>query len=166
MKPWCRRRRSGLLIAFVDVASLLAGLCVALPVAAAEWVLVAEDGTVQVFTDKSGLAREGRYLRAWFRWDYSSPQTTMEGKYFLSFKALKHFDCALRQSSVRQVVLYTEGKGQGVVVDSAIFPPDDVNAHMQAVVAQTVAEAELDYVCKNAPGAKPAPQEPKAAPQK
>ena len=147
MKRGCGRRGSGLLIGVV-------GLCVAPPVAAAEWVLVGETELAQMFVDESSLTQQGRYVHAWFRWDYSSPQTTTEGKYFLSFKALKHFDCALRQSSARQVVLYTEGNGQGVVVDSAIFPPDDVNAHMQAVVPQTVGEAELDYVCKNAPGAK------------
>lgn len=116
-----------------------------------------ETELAQMFVDESSLTQQGRYVHAWFRWDYSSPQTTPDGKHFLSDKTLKYFDCALRQSGIRQIVAYADENGRGNVVHSVTFRPDDMRAHMQDVVPETAGETQLNYVCKNAPRPKAAP---------
>ena len=115
MKPWWRRRTSVPLIALV-------GLCVALPVAAAEWVLLSSEETHVTFVDKASITVRDPYVQGWFMFDYSVPQTAPNGSHYLSAKMLWSFDCGLRQLFPRQAVYYASNRGAGTSVHS-FAPP-------------------------------------------
>jgi hypothetical protein len=147
MKRWCW-------------IALVLGLCVALPAAAAEWVLVAGNDTVQVFVDKSSIALRGQYFQAWSMEDYLSPQTTRDGgKPYLSTKVLAHYDCQSRRRMMLHLVDYAQSQGAGSVVESFTASLEQTSGQMHDVDPDTFGEAQLNYVCKNAP-------KPKAAPPK
>ena len=130
----------------------LVALSVALPVAATEWapVRISTDSE-HVWVDRSSIVWHTSYVRAWFLWDFSAPQTTSKRKSFVSMKLLSYFNCSLRQLSSRQVLYYDQPHGIGQPVESYAYMFEQVKLSMQDVVPDTSGEQILNYVCKNAP---------------
>jgi hypothetical protein len=135
----------------------------AIPPAAAEWVLLAPFEDYRVLVDAASIVSSGPYVQSWFRWDFSFAQTAPNAQRYLSLVALVYFDCVRRQTGTGQMIFYKGANGTGEPIDVLAATPLHVKEHMHNVVPGTLGEAQLTYACDNAP--KPeAPPTPKEAP--
>lgn len=115
---------------------------------ASDWQLVSGDQTLKTYVDTESLAHRGRYVKAWFLWDYASVQ---KGEYFpsnqfQSRKTLWYISCSEKTFAQIQALTYTGNAGAGKVVTSDAFPVDA--AQFEDVVPDSIGETLVNYVCK------------------
>jgi len=113
----------------------------------ADWVYVGEraDGRAQVYIDAKSLEREGNVIWAWVKWNYPVPQQG-EGFSYQSKRGREGFNCATQQKAIRSMTYFEEANlGRNVT-----FRMDQPMQWLE-VAPETIAEAELKFVCEHAP---------------
>ena len=120
---------------------------------AADWHVVTKIEEATVYVDAQGIVLKDKLRRAWDRWNYAEDQAGFPDSGIRTFKASKHlafYNCEEKTFAVAQVV-YLDEKGKSVGQINL-----DVNpASFSVVVPDSVAEAQLRFVCAAKPGAKP-----------
>jgi hypothetical protein len=139
-------------------AALALGLSIlAAPTAwAAGWVSVAKSDRVEVFVDTGSLSRNGDVTSAITKENYVEAQpAAKKGKTYLSARNDYRIDCAQRKLAYRANKVFAGADLSGEIVQKATS--SDKNLKWMEAPEGTVFGELLDYACKNAPVAAPAP---------
>lgn len=115
---------------------------------ASDWVSVGTSANVEMFLDLESVSRvDGAHHKAWARYDYYSPQKTVEfnPKQYMSIKELDYFQCAEKQSAIAQVIMYAGTKGSGETVGSRSYSPSMLN--YEEVAPDSLGEVLLKSAC-------------------
>lgn len=108
---------------------------------AADWVLVGINKAAEVHVDKSSVAKEGKYRKAWTQWVYYQHQTHAKGK-FNTTKTLAYFSCKERKGTITSVYHYYVGD----IVSETVG--DLSGAQFFDVIPDSMNEAMFKYVCE------------------
>ena len=114
-----------------------------------EWEFLGSQKGIDVYIDKTSIAHNKHYLKAWFRWDYQGKNTlpTYPHTEFMSAKSLEYFDCEDETRANVQLIFYSGQSGSGEPVSSFISSP--TKAQFAKVLPESLEEASLDYACDN-----------------
>lgn len=114
---------------------------------ASKWRPIGTIKDGRVYIDAASIIHRGRYIQAWFLWDYSTDQT--EGSYpfkkFRSVKVLWYINCVEHAYVPIQEYFYSGDAGAGDNVDNVTIPL--VVAHFQAVVPDSIEEVMVRFAC-------------------
>ena len=115
---------------------------------ASDWQLVSNGKESKVYVDTESLGHHGRYVKAWFLWDYASQQKDQifPDQRFLSQKILWYISCSEKTAAQIQLLSYTGKAGDGDVVTRRITPIG--LAQFEDVVPDSVGQILVNYVCK------------------
>ena len=137
----------------IHCASVVALWTLAYAAIAADWRLVAKPKEGSIHVDAQGIVLKEKLRRAWDKWDYVEDQPGFPDSGIKTFRASKHYayyNCEERTFAVAQVI-YLDAKGKSVGQINL-----DANAEsFSIVVPDSVAEAQLNFVCAAKLGAKP-----------
>lgn len=119
---------------------------------ASDWQIISGSEKLNVFVDKSSIARSGKYKKAWFMYSNSTDQTGLvytSYKVYRSNKALEYFDCEERTTGQIQSTFYAAEFGAGDALGSMILKLPQVM--FSEVVPDTIGETMLNYICSPVP---------------
>lgn len=113
---------------------------------AACWRQISASSNATISIDNCSLAQDGKYRKAWFRWEYDTPQdtTSYPVKKYINAVGLDYYDCKSRKSATLREIYYGDSD-QGVVHSASI---ELKNALFQEPPPETIAETLMNYVCK------------------
>jgi hypothetical protein len=96
-----------------------------------------------LFVQNKSIAKKGRFIKAWFFWNFSSPQKLEPylDKYYSHYLSLVYFDCAERVSATTQVLYYLDD------ANVQTFSSDVEKILFREVAPDTVGETMLERVC-------------------
>jgi hypothetical protein len=100
--------------------------------AMAEWTAVgisADEQTV-IYADKGSILSRGSRVKMWHLFDFKSakPSTSVKGKFYLSSKGQKEYDCSEEKISLLAYSHHTKGLGKGEILVSNYSVKDDWEA--------------------------------------
>jgi len=113
---------------------------------AACWKQISSSKNAKISIDNCSLAEDGKYRKAWFKWDYDTPQETTSYplKKYIKTVGLDYYDCKSRKSATLKEIYYGENQ-EGVVYSASI---ELKNARFEEAPPETIAETLTNYVCK------------------
>lgn len=126
--------------------------------AAAEWVSVAKTERTEVFANPAslGVSPKSSWLIVRTRQNFAEPQpAAKKNKTFLSARNEYRVDCAQRRLAYSEMHAFAGLDLQGVEVQKTRI--SEKNLKWMEAPSSTVFGEILDYACKNAPAAVPAP---------
>jgi hypothetical protein len=86
--------------------------------AAAEWIKMGGNDSVDAYMDLKLLEKKGKYAVSWRLYDYKSPQKSSAGKTYRSAITLDVTDCSGRTEAMTSFTQYDRPMGKGNVVAS------------------------------------------------
>lgn len=90
------------------------------------------------------MARKDKYIKAWFRYASTRPET-IDGKLYDNVTILYYFDCKERTNAVMQAAYYLRSEG----VHTKLVAMSD--AKFMEAVPGSVADAQTAYLCDKKP---------------
>ncbi len=120
------------------VFAALVAIALPVPAFAADWVLVSEssDGGKLYIDRQSIRAMPNGYKRAWNRAHFAKPDRAGN----TGFRTFDEFDCTGGRSRRLQWTLFKEEE---------ILSTDSGPAEWKFVAPETIAEAQLNFICEN-----------------
>lgn len=76
-----------------------------------------------VYADAESVGKSGSFLKAWFKYSFTTPQVGVKGVVFRSYLELALFDCQTRTQATQTVVFYAGAEPTGQAVDKVDFKP-------------------------------------------
>jgi hypothetical protein len=133
--------------------ALVATVPIAGAAIAADWRVVAKPKEGTIYVDAQGIVPKDGLRRAWDKWEYGEDQPGFPDSAIKSFRASKHlayYNCGERTFAVAQVV-YLDARGKSVGEITLDVSPESFSA----VVPDSIAESQLNFVCAAKLHAKP-----------
>ncbi len=115
-------------------------LGLAMPAAAADWVLVDINNDNTTFGDADSRTDN----RAWFEHRYAKPQKIGDGKFFNTTKTLREMDCSGKRHRLLTVTAYSKS-GNPIGSDTRSY------AEWDYIIPGTVGENMYKFVCNRYP---------------
>lgn len=114
---------------------------------ASNWIRLTRHDNTEIYVDDASVAKRGKFMQAWDRTDYPSPQTMTFApfKQYRSMKALGYYDCANKTGALRELILYAGPSGSGEVVANISVP--EVHLDFKLMDPGSVGKVLLNYVC-------------------
>jgi hypothetical protein len=130
-----------------NLGLILLGCLFSTLASAEKWEWLGSENGIDIYIDKTSINPKGKYIEAWFRWDYRVKNTlpVYPRKAFLSAKSLEYFDCDAGSRANAQLVFYSGQSGSGETVSSFLQSP--TQEQFTRVMPESIAEASLEYVC-------------------
>jgi hypothetical protein len=120
---------------------------------ASNWVDVYSASGALVYLDAESIAPRGKYMLAWWRIDYDSPQKTTTGYPRREYRSAKHlmaFNCAEKTLASVESLIFAGESGQGEVVDT--YSVDWNKLTFTDPTPDPLGEQMLRLVCTSRPG--------------
>ena len=135
------------------LAAVVATCALPMGARAADWHLVAKPREGAIYVDAQGIVLKDKLRRAWDKWEYAEDQPGFPDSGIKTFRASKHlayYNCDERSFAVAQVV-YLDPKGRSIGQIALEVDPTSFSV----IVPDSVAEAQLNFVCAAKLGGKP-----------
>jgi hypothetical protein len=111
-----------------------------------EWMVFYRTPVGLVYVKPDTIHRDGAFTKAWFMYDFATPQKTTQPyppKSYNSAKVLERIDCARGTLGEAQEVLYGDALGSGEVVHTMAWPTPELTE----AVPDTVSSQMVQQVC-------------------